>query len=219
MKPQLLGEDYQLDEHPGNQTMRSLILVIPFLCAGCAQPWTVIRQAEPNPFVESTSYDLVPLRFLARPVLKAEEGGSSAKVMTDMKQLFGAAFAEGLDSAATPESKDRKVSVEAVVTKIGSANHAMTNIENEFNTFVEIRVRLTSASQVLDEFETKAEKEPGGAAFGLLGFLADATLGDSITKHGRLRGCASTLGENVAKYVRWRTAGGSTDLKKAKAKK
>ncbi|HRG95628.1 MAG TPA: hypothetical protein PLR99_05205 [Polyangiaceae bacterium] len=166
-----------------------LFLVVSLVLAGCAKPWVVVSQANPNPMAATSRFSVTKLTFDNLQVgtksdkeyaeekeSKTADAWQGDKV--EMTQAFATAFLDAQAPLQTGDGGD-------FVVKVNCAY-----IEPGFYAYVasapaDIRIRATilnKAGAVVDEIELR-------------------TSSSDMAKRTRLRNAARSAGAGLAKYL------------------
>jgi len=184
------------------------LAVFALVAAGCAPRWTVLRQAEPNPFVNKTEFAVLPIDYDGLMVGEKTEdeylSGKSAKQAESfdgdkrgMIQKFETAMREAAaDDGIHIESASGEVKAPFIIKP------HVTFVEPGFYAVVAsgasqviLRLRIeTSKGELLDEIElTHSTNSAQGSS--VMGISLNPSSG------GRLRDDAEEIGDAVGEYL------------------
>ena len=176
-------------------TLLKALLPLALIAAACAPPWTVVRQANPNPFQTQRSFAVEAIRFDTLQVGGKTEAeylaGKDPKQLeswagdkAEMSNLFAselAANATGL-TIAPPGPTSAIVRPSCSFVEPGNYN-SFVNISTEVRLVLQI---LDASGQVQDEIETHTS--------------VPASIFNPASG-GRMRTAAKSLGKNIATYL------------------
>jgi len=181
--------------------IRSALVAAAFL-VGCATPWKVVRQADPNPFSGAREFGLEPLVFDGLRVGSGTEATYlSGKDAADVAAWHeGKAALEGEMRAGLAGALQRHPLLAPGAAR-WSLRPNVTFIEPAI-TKVEMTLFLVDAQSdsVLDEVRFECIEKPGQTS-GLM--VSQVPTGQSVGE--RVRACGRRLGEQAAEYLRART--------------
>lgn len=178
------------------------------LLAGCAPRWTVLREAQPNPFVGKTEFAVMPIDYSGLHVgelteaeyLARKDEGQQASFDGDKRGMI-AKFEEAMRSAAADEGIHVQ-SAEGEVTAPFIIKPHVTFVEPGFYAVVasgasqvNMTVRIeTAQGQLLDEIELiHATNSANGSS--VMGISLNPSSG------GRLREDAEEIGDAMGEYL------------------
>lgn len=180
----------------------AILVPLALVLAGCAPRWTVVTQAEPNPFVNKTQYAALDITFDNVRVGKKSmeqyiadmDDKDKASFEADRKAMNGE-FLAGLAAAG----ERRGLTIERDGTAEFVVRASVYFLEPGFYAVVaskpsEVRlsVKITDRDgKVLDEFK--------------LSVKVDTQNFGNVSSGARFRQCANLLGTLVAEYIDRRT--------------
>lgn len=179
-----------------------LAAILAVAALGCMHArWTVVRQASPAPYDDSTPFFVEPLHFERTRVREQSEGEYAAAQKEEMRALWetsksemSAAYVERVVNdgslRAKPVADPNAYVLVPVVTEIEPGSFAGVTVER---TDVHLTLLVMSPSrEVIDEIRLRATVPAGST---------NPTIG------GRLRSAATELGAETVEYVRSRIHG------------
>lgn len=197
-----------------NRRQFSLLAVLfaALALVACAPPYTVIRQAIPNPFVAMRSYSVEPIHFESLQISNVPEAQwmagrspeSQNSYMVD-RQAMVERFVErmtrrnpGLEIIAGPPPSPQTFIIRPILEFMEPTRVRVTyngrNMQTHIETFARMRVQiLNQAGQVMDEF--------------IIMTTVEQSLFNPITfaLGGRFRVAADRLSDLTTRYLRDRT--------------
>lgn len=176
------------------------LFVVPLLSCMHAR-WTVVRQATPTPYDDSTTFTVEPLHYETAQVSGKSEPDYAASQTEDMRALWettkkdtSAAYVERIVNDGSLHAKAAAEAnayvVRPVVTQIEPGVFAGVTVQP-----TEVRMTLvvvSPAGAVVDEVQLRATVPAGSTA---------------PTIAGRLRSAATELGAETIEYLRSRMRG------------
>ena len=190
------------------------VVLLGMLGVGCAPPWTVIKQAEPNPFIGKNDFVVLPVEYEGLMVGTKTEEEYLAEKKDKKVELFERDKGDVEDLFTTnlqAEAKDDGITVKSGGEVTGYAIRPLVKMMEPgfFAAVVSkpsqiiMRVRIEDKDgKVLDEIEIEHEtttKTIGGG-------LVKIPVGD-VSANDRWRSDAKALGKYAALYLIHRVTG------------
>lgn len=183
------------------------LFVLAQLAAGCVPKWTVIQQAEPNPFVGKSEFAVAPADFSELRVgekteaqyLAEKDDGQRASFAGDKQAIDELFFAELRSEASAAglqidrASKPAPFVIRPIVQFIEPGFYAVVASAPS-----QVRMRVlieTADGTVLDIIELLHQTDSASSGWSVGGISTNPSSG------GRLRDDASWIGEAVGEYL------------------
>jgi hypothetical protein len=178
-----------------------------FLFIGCAPKWTVIRQAEPNPFLGKKEFAVLPVDYKDLKIgEKTEQEYRDSKEAKTEGKFDGdkEAVSEKLIAAMKAQAKDEGLRVDSAAGEVKAPFIVKPWVQFMEPGFYAYMVNRNSEMRVRVTIETADGKELDVIE---LTHETPASMGPNISAGGRWRSDADWIGDAIGEYLIMRSTG------------